>query len=72
MITRRLLLKAGVLMGAGLLIPWQRSVEPVFAVSPPTGSLNPLSIPKYQMTAKGVSPVLTREFTPSMRSSPRG
>jgi spore coat protein A len=49
MITRRLLLKAGVLVGAGLLIPWKRSGEPVFAVSPPAGLLNSLSIPKYQM-----------------------
>jgi bilirubin oxidase len=49
MITRRLLLKASVLMGAGLLLPWKGRAGRVFALSPSASSLNPLSIPKYQL-----------------------
>jgi FtsP/CotA-like multicopper oxidase with cupredoxin domain len=48
MITRRQFLKATGVAGAGLLIPWKGSVRRVFAMPISGGSLDPLSIPKYQ------------------------
>ncbi len=47
MITRQIFLGASGLAGAGLPMPWKRSVRPVFAAIP-GGSLDPTSIPKYQ------------------------
>ena len=49
MITRRLFLKASVLMGAGFLISWKGDGRYIFAAPLSGGSLNPLSVPKYQM-----------------------
>ena len=48
MITRRVFLTASLLAGAGQLIPWKR-LRHVFAAPLPGGSLNPLSILKFQM-----------------------
>ena len=47
MISRRQLLRAGGVAGAGLLIPWKGGLRSVFAAIP-GGSLDPTSIPKYQ------------------------
>ena len=41
MITRRQLLKASGVAGAGLLIPWKGSVRRVFAMTISGGSLDP-------------------------------
>lgn len=49
MISRRLILKAGVLAGAGLLLPWKGGVRLLIARSLSVGALNPLSVLKYQM-----------------------
>jgi spore coat protein A, manganese oxidase len=48
MITRRQFLRASRVAGAGLLIPWKGTARRVFAMPMPTGSLDALSIPKYQ------------------------
>ncbi len=49
MISRRLFVKAGLLAGAGLLLPWKGAVRLLLAKSLSVGALNPLSVLKYQM-----------------------
>jgi len=58
-VTRRQVLKAGIIGGAGMILPWKFKVPKVFAVPIPGGTLDPLSVPKYQ-TPMLIPPVMPR------------
>ncbi len=66
MITRRQFLKASGVVGAGQLIPWKGSVRRVFAMPILGGSLDPRSIPKYQMSLI-IPPAMPRTGTVQQR-----
>ena len=60
-LTRRQLIKAGLISGAGMMLPWKFKVPRLWAQIP-GGTLDPLAVPKY-VTPMLIPPVMPRAGT---------
>jgi len=60
-LTRRQLIKAGLMSGAGMMLPWKFKVPTVWAQIP-GGTLDPVNVPKYQ-TPMLIPPVMPKAGT---------